>query len=317
MIKSKFSLFGMGLALCAAFTVGVAGPVHAQTKVRMGVTPIGDYITAYVAKDRGIFAKHGLDVTLQTVAISPMAAAGLMSGSLDLATPTAVDLIQAVDSGLDLVAVSSVGVLAKTTGTRSGVLVRPDVEIKQPADYAGKKIAQASLGGMLHVLFRNYLLENGVDPGKVNDVEIGVPSHFDALKGRSVDAVVTADPMLSRILATRTGTQAISLANTVPADTVTGLVASTRAYAQKNPAVLTAFRAAWKEATALVIADHAMTRSAIVQHLKLPEPVAASLTMPLSVTTDVTPKQLQWWVEVMRKQNMLRGKVDPQNLIAR
>lgn len=316
MPKLTFSLFRMSLTLFCVGAMSVAGQVHAQTKVRLGVTPIGDYITAYVAKDQGIFAKHGLDVTLQTVAISPMAAAGLMSGSLDLATPTAVDLIQAVDSGLDLVAVSSVGVLAKTTGTRSGVLIRPDVNVKQPADLAGKKIAQASLGGMLHVLFRNYLIENGVNPSKVNDVEIGVPSHFDALKGRSVDAVVTADPMLSRILATGVGTQVVSLADTVPPDTVTGLVAATRSYAQKNPAVIASFRAAWKEATALVIADHALTRGTILKHLKMPQPVAASLSMPLSVTTEVTPKQLQWWVEVMRKQNMLRGNVDPKNLIA-
>lgn len=305
------------LAFFVAISIGLATPAQAQTKLRMGVTPIGDYITAYVAKDSGIFAKHGLDVTLQSMAISPMAAAALVSGSLDLATPTAVDLLQAADGGIDLVALGSVGVIGINVGTDSGVLVRPEANIAKPADYVGKKIGVPSVGGLLHVLFRNYLIDNKVDPEAVNYVELGVPTHFDALRSGSVDGVVTADPIMSRIQSAKVGVTVLSFANAVPKDTVTGLVVTTRAFAEKNPGTISAFRAAWAEATALVISDHEGTRQAIMRHLKLPPPVAASLRMPLSVTTDIRVEQLQWWLEVMQRQKMLRGNVDLSKLIAK
>lgn len=305
------------LSAFAAATIGLAAPAMAQTKVRFGVTPIGDYIAAWVAKDRGIFAKHGLDVAIQTVPISPMAAAALMSESLDFATPSAPDLLQAADSGIDLVAIASVGVLAQQTGTRAGVVLHPRVSLASPNDLAGKKLGVASLNGLLHILFRNYLLEHGVDPRKVNQVEIGVPSHFDALKGGGVDGVVTADPMLTRLLATKVGKQPIYFGDTVPPRTVTGVISATRRFAEKNPATVAAFRAAWKEATALVIADHALARAAIVEHLKFPPPAAAALSMPLSLTTDLDAAQLEWWHKVMRRQDMLRGEIDVKRLILR
>lgn len=38
------------LAFFVAISIGLATPAQAQTKLRMGVTPIGDYITAFVAR---------------------------------------------------------------------------------------------------------------------------------------------------------------------------------------------------------------------------------------------------------------------------
>ena len=67
--------------VCAGF----AGVSAAQQKVQMGVPTIGDYIAVYVAYDEGIFAKHGLDVTLHPMGISSLTTAGLLSRSLDVA----------------------------------------------------------------------------------------------------------------------------------------------------------------------------------------------------------------------------------------
>jgi len=308
---------GLASLVCMVLVLGlvVTDPASAQTRVRLGVTPIGDYIAAWIAKDQGIFEKHGLDVTIQTVPISPMAAAALMSQSLDFATPTAPDLLQAADSGIDLVAIASVGVMAKQTGTRAGVVVQPALDGTGADRLIGKKIGVASLNGLLHILFRDHLMEKGVDPAKVNYVEIGVPSHFDAMKGGSVDGVVTADPMLTRLLGTQVGKAAVYFGDTVPPQTVTGLIASTRRFAEANPRTVAAFRAAWAEATAFTVANHDVARAAIVKHLKFPPPAAASLSMPLSLTADLRLEQLAWWEKVMRRQNMLRGTIDVNKLV--
>jgi NitT/TauT family transport system substrate-binding protein len=312
--KLRASMASLLLTVLALVT---AAPAMAQTAVRLGVTPIGDYIAAWVGKDQGIFAKHGLNVTIQTVPISPMAAAALMSGSLDFATPTAPDLLQAADSGIDLVAIASVSVMAKQTGTQAAVVVQPTFTDTRAQSLVGKKIGVASLNGLLHILFRDYLMDQGVDPAKVNYVEIGVPSHFDAMRGGSVDGVVTADPLLTRILEAKAGRHVVYFGDSVPPRTVTGLIATTRRFADANPRTVEAFRAAWAEATAFTAANHEVARAAIVQHLKFPPPAAASLSMPLSLTSDIDVGQIEWWEKVMRRQNMLRGPIDAKKLLLR
>lgn len=45
--------------ICASFTLVHAA--NAQTKISIGYSPFIDALTAFAAKDKGIFAKHGLD----------------------------------------------------------------------------------------------------------------------------------------------------------------------------------------------------------------------------------------------------------------
>src|SRR5690606_29134020 len=136
------------------------------------------------------------------------------------------------------------------------------------------------------------------------------PSHFDAIKSASVEAVVTVDPMLVRLINTKAGKEAVSLNGTVPPKTLTSIVAATREYAEKNPQVVKALRAALEEATALAITDHEKTRAAMVKDLKLPAPVAATIAMPLTLETGITVKQMNWWQDVMRQQKLIEGRTD-------
>src|SRR5262249_38262959 len=48
--------------------------------------------------------------------------------------------------------------------------------------------------------------------------------------------------------------------------------------------------------------------------LKLPPPAVASLILP-AVDTKVTAQQVAFWIDVMRKQNMLTRQIDPAKLI--
>lgn len=315
MTKATRSLCRLILTAGIAMAAIIAGPASAQTKIRLGAQTIGDYIAAYMGQEYGIYAKHGLDVTIQPITISTLAAASQMSGSLDLATSTVPDLIQAVDSGIDLVAIAGISVLAPEGGTRSGVIVQPDVNITKASDFIGKKVGISALGGLLHILFQNYLLENGVDPQKVTYVEIPIPSHFDAMKSHSVDAVVTADPMMARILATKVGKEVLAFGHAVPPNTIAAAITSTREYAAKHPKVIAEFRKAWQEATDLALNDPEKARAAMVKYLKLPAPVAATINMPLTLSTSISLKQLQWWQGIMLKEHLIQGKEDLSKII--
>lgn len=297
-------------AICIGLAALISVQAHAQTKVRVGAQTIGDYIAAYLAQEHSIYRKHGLDVTVEPITVSTLAAASLMSRSLDVATFNLPDMIQAVENGIDLVAFTGIAELAARGGTRSGVVVQPDSNIRQPADFVGRKVGISALGSLLHILFQKYLMDNGVDPQKVVYVEIPIPSHFDVMKNRSVDGVVTADPMMARILKTGTGTEVVAFGETVPPHTLSTAVVTTRDFAQKNPEVIARFRAAWQEATDLAMNEPETARAAIVKYLKLPEPVAATLDLPLTLTTRISVDKFQWWQDVMREQRLIPGKAD-------
>ena len=85
------------------------------------------------------------------------------------------------------------GVTSKAI-TGFGLVARAGSGIKTAADCVGKKIGVPGLGAFLHVTFRAWLKNQGVDYKKVNFVEAAFPQHGDMLRGGSLDAVVTADP---------------------------------------------------------------------------------------------------------------------------
>ena len=75
---------------------------------------------------------------------------------------------------------------------------------------------------------------------------------------------------------------------------------TTRDYATKNGAVVTAFRAAIDEAATFIAANPDKTRQDIGKVLKLPPPVIANLILP-AVDTKVTKEQLAFWIDVMKQ----------------
>jgi NitT/TauT family transport system substrate-binding protein len=73
----------------------IAAPTFAATKLTFMHNASASFAAMFVAKDQGILEKHGLDVEFtpaQSGAVMPPA---LMSGSIQLAAPTATVLVQA------------------------------------------------------------------------------------------------------------------------------------------------------------------------------------------------------------------------------
>ena len=91
------------------------------------------------------------------------------------------------------------------------------------------------LGAFLHVTFRAWLKDQGVDYRKVNFVEAAFPQHADLLRGGSVDAVVSADPFMSRITDSGAGYVASYYSTFLPEGNQTIVHAAKREWVQKNP----------------------------------------------------------------------------------
>src|SRR5579875_3952222 len=63
-------------------------PARAEemTKLAVSYSATADFAPDFIAKDAGIFAQHGLDVTLTNLATTSLGPPALMAGSLQLAS---------------------------------------------------------------------------------------------------------------------------------------------------------------------------------------------------------------------------------------
>jgi NitT/TauT family transport system substrate-binding protein len=305
-------------ALAAIGAGAIALPARAQTtKIVFGYTAVTDFASVFVAREEGYFSKRGLDVEPKFVPINSTIPAAVQSDSLQIGGPTPSVFLQSVDGGLDHVVVAGGGMTSKTL-TGFGLVARAGSGIRGAADCVGKKIGVPGLGAFLHVSFRAWLKQSGVDYGKVNFIEAAFPQHGDLLRGGSLDAVVTADPFMSRITDSGAGYVASYYSTFLPDGQPTIVYAARRDWVAKNSAAAKAFREAIVEAGAFIVkpANDAKVRAAIGKYIKLPPEVLAKAQIsPPSPL--ISEKQLAYWVGLMKDQGMLKGNPVLATLIAK
>jgi NitT/TauT family transport system substrate-binding protein len=287
----------------------------ARTRIALGYTATADFWSCFVAKDQGLFEKRGLDVTPTLIALNSTIPAAMLGGSLQVGGPTPSVLLQANDGGLDLVVVAGAGATSPQA-TDGGLLVRNGLELKAPQDVVGKKIGVPGLGAFLHVLARQWLIEKGVDWKRVNFVEVPFAQMSDMLRAGTVDGVITGGQSATRIVQARTGQVAFPFLNELPPGIPSTLYATTRAWAAANPGAVEAFQEATAEAVALGTRDPEAARASVGKHVRMPADVLAAIVLPAQSPT-VTDQQMQYWVDVMAGQEMLRTRPDVSRLIVR
>ncbi|HEY8905524.1 MAG TPA: ABC transporter substrate-binding protein [Rhodoferax sp.] len=301
------------LAACAAL------PLRAQTssKITFGYTAVSDFASVFVAAEEGFFQKHGLDLTLKFIPLSSAIPAAIQSDSLQIGGPTPTVFLQSVDGGLDQVVLAGGGVLSKTY-TDVSVMARAGSNIRNAQDFVGKKVGVPGLGALLHVTFRQWLKNNGVDYRQVTFIEAPFPQHADLIKGGSIDAVVTAGPFMARILASGTGYVASYYTTFLPEGLPTVVHVAKRDWAKANPVAVRGFVQAVQEGAAFMQQpkNDAKVRAALGKYLRLPAPVAATMQIspPGAVVTD---RQLAGWIQMMNGQEMLKTTFVASSLIAK
>ena len=297
-----------------AVSLALTGSAAAQAKIQIGCTATTDCASAMVAADEGIFRKHGLEAEMTPIGINSNIPAAILSNSIQVGGPTSTVFLQAVDGGLDLVAIAGASVMSPTSNNAITAFVRNGITIKEPKDFVGKKVGAPGLNAFLHVLFVKWLVEKGVDPKQVNFVEVTFPTMSDIIKSGGVDAVLTAEPFLTRMLNAGLGSigarYAVELARTDPII----FYAASREWAEKNTATVKKFREAIAEAAQIVNTDRDKASASIAKFTKQPlELVKAN--PPNQSEAVIKPEQLAWWIEVMSSQKMLQSKLDTTKLV--
>ena len=303
------------LMAAAAITVLLsAGPGLAQGKIQIGCTATSDCGSAMVAIDEGIFKKHGLEAEMVLIGINSNIPAAILSNSIQIGGPTSTVFLQAADGGLDLVAIGGATVMSPVTNNNVAAFVRNGITINEPKDFIGKKVGAPGLGAFLHVLFVKWLVEKGVDPKRVNFVEVTFPTMMDIVKSGSVDAVLTGEPFVTRMTNAGLGTVGARYAAELGRAEPIIFYAASREWAEKNPEIVRKFRAAIAEAAPIVNSDREKASASISKFTKQPLELVRA-TPPNQSEPVLKPEQLAWWIDIMSSQKMLQSKLDLDKLI--
>ena len=187
-------------------------------------------------------------------------------------------------------------------------MARAGSGIKTAQDCVGRKIGVPGLGAFLHVTFRAWLKSQGVDYKKVNFVEASFPQHGDLLRGGSVDAVVTADPFMSRITDSGAGYVASYYSTFLPEGQPTIIHTARRDWVARRtrPRPKPSARRCWRPPPSWPTrSNNDKVRAAIGKYIKLPPEVIAKVQISPPGPV-VTEKQLTYWVNLMKDQDMLK-----------
>jgi NitT/TauT family transport system substrate-binding protein len=267
----------------------------------------------YIAQNRGLFKKEGLDVRVQQIQQSLQALPALSKGQIDMvASANYVTYFQAQDQGtLDIRIVAEA---IRAAPRMMDVLVPKDSDIKTLADLAGKKLAVNVLNNVQSLTFNEILAKQGV--GRPVYRQIPFPQMGAALDKGQVDAVHAVEPFDSSIQ-DELGARVLVDGSSAPVESIplSGYITTER-FAGKNPDALARFQRALKAAVKLADADPSLVREVLPTYTKVTKEQAEKIDLPVyPATMDGT--QLARLTALMEKQKMLKKPIDPSTLLVK
>jgi NitT/TauT family transport system substrate-binding protein len=153
---SRASPFLLAVSLLAFLSA--TGEVAGQIKSNLSSSVTSESMTAvWVARERGLFKKHGLDMQFILMPRNPLAVAALIAGEIDAAIIGPGHLVNAGLSGADLI-----GIATFHQKLDFRLNARPD--IKKAEDLRGKRVAISGPGSTSHLVSLLALQGLNIDP---------------------------------------------------------------------------------------------------------------------------------------------------------
>ncbi|MBA77389.1 MAG: ABC transporter permease [Tistrella sp.] len=218
----------MAAAMAGLAAVAIAAPASAETtKVTIGLSGWTGFAPLTLAKEAGIFEKHGLDVTLKKI---PQASRhlALASGDIQCAATTVETWIVWNANG---VPAKQIFQMDKSYGA-DGIAVRSDVN--GFADLKGKTVAASAPGTSPYFLLAWMLHKNGMKMSDVKVVNMEPGPAAQAFVADQNDAAMTYEPYLSTVR--NAPDKGKILATTLDYPAVMDTVGCTPAFLSENPA---------------------------------------------------------------------------------
>ncbi|MBI4320067.1 MAG: ABC transporter substrate-binding protein [Chloroflexi bacterium] len=279
------------------------------SKIRLGTIPIAPLATMLVADKLGYFKDEGLTYEATSMAGGAVSLPAVTAGKLEFAYAAFPSIPLGRSEGFDYVVVVGGNSSQKTRPDAATLFVAQDGPIKSLKDLEGKRIAINVINSINWLYVREFLDKNGIDPKKVNFVEIGFPQMADLLANKQVDAVFNTEPFTTIM---NDSGKFIALAypyvDVQPGTNIAHWVASEK-WVKANPITTRKFARAITRAIDYLNASRDEQVKFIAEYTKGDVNLLKKATLDLYVAkADVT--SLQNMTDLMLKHGMLKQKVD-------
>ena len=185
-ISARMSLFGIFITLALTCAQLLPTRLTAQTRSYLAGSVTSESMTAlWVARERGLFKKHGLDMQFILMPRNPLAIAALLAGEIDAAIVGPGHVINAASGGADAIGIAN---LSQKLDYR--LIARPEIKTKE--DLRGKRIAISGPGSTSHLVTMLALQGLSVDATQARIAYLTIPgtemNRRLALETNGVDA---------------------------------------------------------------------------------------------------------------------------------
>jgi NitT/TauT family transport system substrate-binding protein len=239
-MKRALASFIVALSLIVAESAGAAERVHIAVPTWVGFGPL------YIARDKGFFAKHGIDAVLTPSEEAKQHYPLLLAGKYDMVAGTVGTSVLYIKNADDLQYVT----LLDDSNGGDGVVAGN--EVTTLAGLKGKTIG-VNVASVSEFYLNFLLREAGLSEKDVTVVDMSPAEAGKAFIAKRVDAAVTWEPFLSGAKRTDFG-HLLADSSTVPGLLADALIVR-KPFLRDHPAAVRGVVAAWNEAVAFVTAN--------------------------------------------------------------
>jgi len=241
------------------------------------------FTTVWLAADNGLFAKYGLDVTLTDNLEGVKQAQAIIAGDVQIGNVGGTEILNSRVGGSNLIAL-----MQTTESPLFEIHAAPTY--KDVKELKGKTVAVTQTGSSTDIAARLMLKNAGLDPN--SDVKLlnasNMPGILAAMVSKQVDAGVVSPP--TTVKATQQGFPTLASAVNEKLPLQNNLVATTRAYADQHPEVISAYLHAMLDADQMFVSQPDVAVKAIAKHTDSDQPTAQAAYDALKPALD--PKGL-------------------------
>jgi NitT/TauT family transport system substrate-binding protein len=281
------------------------------TELLVGIVPVADQASVFIAIQEGFFKEEGLNVTAQPAQGGAAAVPAMIAGEMQAAFATYPSFLLAQANGIPVHIVAE-GVRGNEES--NGVWVKGDSDIKSIEDLEGKKVAVNTLNNTGDLTIRVLMDEAGVDVDAVEFIELPFPDMVPTLQSGGVDAVWLVEPFQTG--AEEAGAKKLFANFSGPTAGVplSGL-GMTAEFVKANPNTTAAFIRAIEKANALLAENPDAAREIVPTYSKTTPELAAKLKLPVWVAGSASAKNLEIWNEIMVGQGSIDKPVDMNEMV--
>jgi NitT/TauT family transport system substrate-binding protein len=296
---------------------GTTGLKLEKTNIVVNAFPAIDSAGLYIAKDQGLFAAQGLNVTIVPVPQGPPPSTqdlinGQVAGKWDI---TAGDYVTYIEDQLgaagapqhDLRIVAESSFLQPNVLT---VLVKGGSPISQVSQLKGKTVSVNATNDIGTLLIDSLLVSHGLKPRQIHYANLPFPAVAQTLaEARTpIVAAFAPEPFVSSGEAQFGVQELADLDQGSTQDFPIQGYAVTADWAKKYPNTLKAFTTALSQGQQIADTDRASTEAAIEKYLGIPKQAAAFISLP-AFPLGIDAVRLQRVVGAMSRFSLLPNNI--------